>query len=314
MPSNRLRKACYSLLRPNHESKQQSLASQIFDYFLIILILANILAMMLETVEHIGVRWHQQLYYFELVSVAIFTVEYLLRIWTSVEHKMPHKQGSEQSLTPWQMRMKYIRSPMALIDLCAILPFYLSMFFTLDLRVLRILRLARLIKLGRYSRSIQTLVVVVRNESKTLIAALGVLFMVMMIAATGMYYLERHAQPEVFSSIPASLWWALVTLTTVGYGDVVPITTGGRIFGALITILGVGFYALPAGILSSSFTEQMHMKRERFKDVVRSAIEDGELSEHEIEQIERVRELLDLDSKEAELMIRLLQHKIKGSE
>lgn len=197
---------------------------------------------------------------------------------------------------------------MALIDLLAILPFYLSMFVTLDLRILRVFRVLRILKLGRYSRSMQTLITVIRNESHSLVAALSVLMLFTVIAATCIYYIEHTAQPDAFSSIPASLWWALVTLTTVGYGDIVPITAGGKVFGGIITILGICFYALPAGILSSSFTAQMQLKRDRFKETVRTVLEDGKFSEHDKGHIERVRDLLDLDEEEAQLIVRLLQH------
>jgi voltage-gated potassium channel len=132
------------------------------------------------------------------------------------------------------------------------------------------------------------------------------------IAATCIYYIEHTAQPEAFSSIPASLWWAVATLTTVGYGDIVPITPGGKIFGGLITILGICFYALPAGILSSSFTAQMQLKRDRFKETVRTALEDGKFSDHDANHLERMRALLDLDEEEARLIIRLLQHHHKN--
>ena len=190
----------------------------------------------------------------------------------------------------------------------AILPFYLSMLVAFDLRILRVFRVLRILKIGRYSRSMQTLVTVLRNESHSLIAALSVLLLFTIIAATCIYYIEHAAQPDVFSSIPASLWWALVTLTTVGYGDAVPITALGKIFGGLITIMGICFYALPAGILSSSYTSQMQLKRDRFKDTVRSVLDDGKLSEHDVHHLEHVRALLDLDEEEAKLIVRLLQH------
>ena len=188
----------------------------------------------------------------------------------------------------------------------------LSVFVAFDLRILRIFRVLRILKIGRYSRSMQTLVTVLRNESHSLIAAISVLLLFTVIAATCIYYIEHTAQPDVFSSIPASLWWALVTLTTVGYGDAVPVTALGKVFGGLITILGICFYALPAGILSSSYTTQMQLKRDRFKDTVRSVLDDGKLSEHDVHHLEHVRALLDLDEEEAKLIVRLLQHHHKG--
>lgn len=307
MSEHLLRTRVYRILRPYREDKTGEWASRLFDNLLIVLILANALAMMMETVASVHENYHKQLYVFEVISVVIFTVEYILRVWSCVE-----APGRDKGDPHWKRRLRYVFSPMALIDFCAIAPFFLSMFFAVDLRVLRLFRLTRLIKLGRYSRSMQTLIAVFRNEAKTLLAALSVLLIIMVFAATGIYYLERHVQPDEFSSIPASLWWALVTLTTVGYGDVVPVTAMGKVFGGIITLLGVGLYALPAGILSSSFTAQMQMRRDRFREQVQVAILDGKLTDHEVAHLEKIRELLDLDPEEAELMIKLLQHHNNG--
>ena len=297
--------ACYHILAPASEAHEYKKLSKIFDVFLIALIIVNVAAMMLETIPGIPAVWQHELHIIEIVSVLIFTVEYLLRLYSSAS--APNRPNHERTTT-WQKRWTYLKSPMALVDLMAILPFYLSVFVAFDLRILRVFRVLRILKIGRYSRSMQTLVTVLRNESHSLIAAISVLLLFTVIAATCIYYIEHTAQPDVFSSIPASLWWALVTLTTVGYGDAVPITALGKIFGGLITIMGICFYALPAGILSSSYTSQMQLKRNRFKDTVRSVLDDGKLSEHDVHHLEHVRALLDLDEEEAKLIVRLLQH------
>ena len=297
--------ACYHILAPASEAHEYKKLSKIFDVFLIALIIVNVAAMMLETIPGIPAVWQHELHIIEIVSVLIFTVEYLLRLYSSAS--APNRPNHERTTT-WQKRWSYLKSPMALVDLMAILPFYLSVFVAFDLRILRVFRVLRILKIGRYSRSMQTLVTVLRNESHSLIAAISVLLLFTVIAATCIYYIEHTAQPDVFSSIPASLWWALVTLTTVGYGDAVPVTALGKVFGGLITILGICFYALPAGILSSSYTTQMQLKRDRFKDTVRSVLDDGKLSEHDVHHLEHVRALLDLDEEEAKLIVRLLQH------
>lgn len=312
-----LQQACYHILAPASEAAHFKKASRLFDFFLVVIITVNIAAMMIETLPNISQAWLAKLHTIEIVSVILFSAEYVLRVYSSAANpnlsdKTTHHIGSVKSWSPWQKRWHYIKSPMAIIDLMAILPFFLSMFFMLDLRILRVFRVLRILKIGRYSRSIQTLVDVVRSEAHSLVAALSVLMLFTVIAATCIYYIEHNAQPEVFSSIPASLWWALVTLTTVGYGDAVPITSLGKIFGGFITVMGICFYALPAGILSSSYTGKMQLKRDRFKDTVRSALDDGVLSEHDIHHIERVRGLLDLDEEEARLIIRLLQHHHNG--
>ena len=298
-------RTCYNILTPHSDAHEFKTLSKIFDFALVILILVNVGAMMLETVPGLSPTWQRELHTIEIVSVLIFTVEYLLRVYSSAA--APSRHG-EEARSAKKKRWNYLKSPMAVIDLMAILPFYLSMFVALDLRILRVFRVMRILKIGRYSRSMQTLLTVLRNEAHSLGAAISVLLVFTVIAATCIYYIEHTAQPEVFSSIPSSLWWALVTLTTVGYGDAVPITTLGKVFGGFITIMGICFYALPAGILSSSYTAQMQLKRDRFTDTVRTALDDGHLSEHDKGHIERVRDLLDLDEEEAHLIVRLLQH------
>lgn len=302
------RNACYHILAPASEAHEYKKSSKLFDMLLIVLIIVNVGAMMLETVPGIPAILQHELHVIEVVSVLIFTIEYVLRVYSCASG--PNRPASQT--TPWQKRWAYIKSPMALVDLMAILPFYLSIFVAFDLRILRVFRVLRILKIGRYSRSMQTLITVLRNESHSLIAAISVLLLFTVIAATCIYYIEHTAQPNVFSSIPASLWWALVTLTTVGYGDAVPVTALGKVFGGLITIMGICFYALPAGILSSSYTTQMQLKRDRFKDTVRSVLDDGELSKRDVHHLEHVRALLDLDEEEAKLIVRLLQHHHKS--
>ena len=309
MEKKSIRANAYRILRPYREHQPGELPSRIFDYLLIVLIITNAIAMMLETVPAIHQQWQAELHWFNVISVVIFTLEYLARVWTAVEEY--NEKHSHKPL--WQQRLHYMTSPMAVIDLIAILPFYLSMFVNLDLRVLRLLRLTRLIKLGRYSRSVQLLWQVLRSEAKTLFAAMTVMLIVMTFAATGIYHLEKDVQPDAFGTIPHAMWWALVTLTTVGYGDVVPLTAGGKVFGGLVTLLGVALYAVPAGILSSSFTAQVQMRRDRFRELVNDALEDGHMTKTESQHIEKIRELLHLDKEEAELIIRLLQHRQDAS-
>ena len=269
-----------------------------FDWFLIVLIVANVGAVMAETVAWIEADYGQLLFGFELVSVTIFTLEYLTRIWVCVleaEHNC-------QTQSSFKHRLKFMMRPMSIIDLLAIMPFYLGMFVSVDFRVLRLLRLSRMFKLGRYSSSIQTLNQVIANEYRVLIAALAFLMMIMIIAATGMYYLERAAQPEHFGSIPKALWWSIITLSTVGYGDVTPITTAGRFFSALFILMGVALFALPAGILASSFTEQMSQRRDKFRLSVLDMLATGQLSMTELDHLEHIRKKLGLSKEEAKLL------------
>jgi voltage-gated potassium channel len=190
--------------------------------------------------------------------VAIFSIEYLLRLWTcnvDVTYKGRIKG-----------RIKYFFSPLALIDLFAILPFYIPMIIPIDLRFLRVIRLVRIfriLKFGRYSASLQMLGRVLRKKKSELIVTFFVVFLLLIIASSLIYEFEREAQPEKFSSIPGSMWWAVVTLTTVGYGDVYPVTTMGKILSSFIALLGIGLFALPAGILSAGMVEEMQKKKEK---------------------------------------------------
>ena len=226
--------------------------SRIVDVVLISLILFNVLAVILDTVEGLVTRYGWWLDAFETGSIVIFTVEYLLRLWVcTVDTRFAH---------PVFGRLRFVVTPMALVDLCALLPFYLPVMLALDLRFIRALRLFRLFrvfKLGHYSQSLQLFAQVVRDKRAELGVAVCAVMVLLIFASSFMYYIESEAQPQAFSSIPAAMWWGVATLTTVGYGDIYPITPLGKILGAIIALLGIGLFAVPAGILASGFTEVM---------------------------------------------------------
>lgn len=221
-----------------------------FDLFMVCLIFLNVLAVVLETVGHLAERLGDLFFWFEIFSVAAFTIEYAARVWTCTEK--PHEKYSH----PITGRLRFMASPLALIDLLAILPFYLSVFVTFDLRFLRVFRLLRILKLTRYSGAMDTLIVVFRNERKPLFAAITIMLTLLVFLSGIVYFLERDAQPEAFSSIPQAMWWGMATLTTVGYGDVVPVTVLGKVAGSVVTLMGLGMFALPAAILASGFTRE----------------------------------------------------------
>lgn len=228
--------------------------SRAVDFALIGLIVANVVAVIVGSMASIGDRYAAELWWFEVFSVAVFTIEYIARLWACrADARFNRRLG----------RLHYAMRPMAIIDLLAILPFYLP-FLGFDarvVRVFRVFRLLRVLKLGRYSRALRMIgrVLVARRE-ELLLSSVSLLFL-LLVSATLMYYAEHDAQPEQFSSIPATLWWAVVTLTTVGYGDVYPITVLGKLFGGAIAILGIGMVALPAGIISSGFIEEIEARR-----------------------------------------------------
>lgn len=228
---------------------------RITEILLITLISLNVIAAIAETVAPVQAELATFLAWFEAVSIAIFLIEYLGRVWACVED--PDLKGRR----PARARLRYMVSPLALIDLIAIAPAFLSLFIAVDLRWLRLFRLLRLFKLTRYWSALNLLYRVVRNEAEIIGAAVFLLCLVLVLASGGMYVVEHDAQPDAFGSIPAAMWWTVVTLTTVGYGDIVPVTVWGKVLGALISLVGIGIAAFPAGILAAGFIEQMRVNR-----------------------------------------------------
>ena len=232
-------------------------ASRNFDLLIMSLIVLSIASIVLESFQSLAARYSAVFRAFEGFTVAVFTAEYLARIWTAdiLYPEEPHP------------RLKYMLSFMALMDLLAILPFYLP-FLSVQLRYLRVVRLFRLFrlfrvfKLGRYIDALQTIVQVIRLSASRLIMSLALCAFVMLFSAIVMYTVEKPVQPEQFPNVIASLWWAICTLTTVGYGDVYPITAVGRFFASLISLVGIGIIAIPTGIIAAGFSEVISGKHE----------------------------------------------------
>ncbi|MEJ8574279.1 cyclic nucleotide-gated ion channel [Microbaculum marinum] len=245
------RKAAYDIIE---EGPTDRLLPKLVDAALIVLICVNVAAVCFETVPALDAEYHRLFAVIELVSVAIFTIEYVVRLWVAPEH-MPYS-----AMPPGRARLKYALTPYALIDLLAILPFYLSFIVPVDLRLLRVFRLVRFFKLARYSTGLRSLVRAVRTEWRALAASLIIMAGMVLVAAAVMYAVERNAQPDAFGSIPQALWWAVVTLTTVGYGDVVPLTPGGRVLGGVIMLFGLAMFALPLGIVATAFVQEVHRR------------------------------------------------------
>lgn len=218
------------------------------------LIVLNVAAIALETVPSLQPAWAPSFAAFETLSLCIFGVEYAARLWAAPEQ--PCFSGPAG-------RLRWAITPAAVIDLLAILP-GLLVALGVDLRALRLLRLSRLLrvaKLGRYSLAAQTLQRVLRSKAPDLLSLLFLLLILLALSSTLMYCLEHDAQPDGFSSIPATMWWGIVTLTTIGYGDLAPITTAGRALGSVIAILGIGMFALPAGLLGAAFVDELGKAR-----------------------------------------------------
>ncbi len=277
------RLAVYRVLEIAHD---KNLFSRIADIALISLIGLSVAAVILESVPSFGRKFAAELYWFEVFTVSVFSIEYLLRLWVSVED--PRYAG----MSPARARLRYAFSFHAIIDFLAILPFYLLMFgwfAGIDMRFLRAFRLLRVLKLTRYSSALNMLIVTISDNARALAASFLILLTVMLLAASGMYYFERDAQPDAFGSIPAAMWWAFATLTTVGYGDVTPITNGGKVFGALITVVGIGMVALPTSILASGYGHQLKLNAERYREKADAAYDDGVLDDEEKAELESLR-------------------------
>ncbi len=229
--------------------------SALFDIGIRALIALNVLAVILETVPTWSAPVQRLFVWFEVLSVAVFSIEYAGRIWACVE--VPAYRA------PLRGRLRFAATPLALIDLLAVLPSLLP-FFGVDLRILRgvrLFRLFRILKLTRYSRSLRTLGRVLGRRREELVITLSGVGLIVLVASSLMYYAEHAAQPDKFSSIPAAMWWGVVTLTTLGYGDVYPITTLGRLMGGLFAVSGILLIALPTAILGAAFMEELEATR-----------------------------------------------------
>lgn len=220
------------------------------DWFIMLLIAVNVVAVALETVDPLYAEYESFFYWFEVVSVAIFSIEYAGRLWACTSR--------EAYRNPILGRLNFAKRPMLLIDLLAILPFFLGPLLPADLRFLRALRLFRffrLFKLARYSESMLAFSHVFHRKKADLVVAFSVTLILLVVSSSLMYFIETGAQPGEFESIPETLWWGVITLTTVGYGDVTPVTPLGRIIGGIVAMLGIGLFGLPASILASGFIE-----------------------------------------------------------
>lgn len=242
----------YILLHPELDETKWE---KVINGGIILLIILNVFAVMLETVPSIYEPNQQFFDNFDLISVVIFTVEYILRVWSSNEDKKYRH--------PVFGRLRYMGSWGALIDLLAILPYYLNTILGFDLRVLRILRLMRFFRLFRltaYMRSTKLVIDVFRLRLNELILSLILILFLFVISSSVMYFAEHNHNPQ-FSSIPKTMWWSIVSLTTVGYGDMTPITPLGRTLTGVTLLIGVALLALPAGIITSGFLEELRNSR-----------------------------------------------------
>lgn len=282
-------------------------ASKICDVFITTLVLCNILSVILESVSSLQAVYGEYFDLFEFWSVMFFTLEYVLRFWATGATYSDHGQK-------WRGRREYMFGFYGVVDLLAILPFYLQMLFPgADMRALRILRLVRVLKLSHYNSALEDLFNAVKNEARSFIAALYLLSIAIILTSSLMYYAEGDTQPEHFSSIPASMYWAIITLTTVGFGDISPVTWIGQVLATITAFIGVCTVAMLTGIVASSFATQMARRRVVYESQLREAYKDGILSDEEKKMLLKLRTDFNLSEEQIKSITQQVEDEIKQS-
>ena len=283
--NNTFRQKLYALVNPTETSGR---LHEIFDFFIIVWVIISVTAVILESIASVIYYVGVEFVIIDTIAVAIFSTEYLIRIYTCVENpKYQHWLNG---------RIASAKEPSNLIDLIAILPFFLESLLNhlFDLRFLRVFRLMRLLKLMRYSDATKSLFIVCKREWPVMKASAFIMLLLVMLAACLGYVFEHEAQPDKFENIPQSIYWAVITLASVGYGDISPVTPMGRIMTIVLALLGIGIFAIPAAILSSGLNDQLHIEREAMKDELYKMLEDGVISPEE-------REIIDAEAKRLHL-------------
>ena len=246
-----LRRRLYEIL---HHGAIGDRTSRTVGQFIVVLIIFNLIAVTLQSVPDLAERYSAIFSAVEILSLTVFTLEYGLRVWVAVDHPPYHH------LAPHRARLKFILSASGIVDLLAVLPFWFAFALPADLRVLQVFRVVRFLKLTRYSAGMSSLLDVIYTERRALFGCFIILMGATLIAGSVMHLIERDAQPDKFGTIPDAMWWAIVTLGTLGYGDVVPVTVLGRVVAGLTIFLGLIMIALPVGIVATAFAEQIHRR------------------------------------------------------
>jgi voltage-gated potassium channel len=229
-------------------------AGRLVGQFIVALLVVNLVAVVLESVPAYEARFYTLFAAIELFSLVVFTLEYALRVWVAVEHA-PYRH-----LKKGVARWRFIASPLGIVDLLAVLPFWLAFVGPADLRVVLVFRFVRFLKLARYSPSMRSLLAALYGERRALFGCFVILMGATTVAASIMHLVEGSVQPKNFGTIPDAMWWAIVTLSTIGYGDVVPVTPVGKIVAAATGMTGLIMVALPIGIIATAFAEEVHRR------------------------------------------------------
>ena len=269
----------------------------IFDTFIVIWVIVSVLAVILESVHGIEYLLSLEFIVLDAIAVSIFTLEYCLRMYCCVE-----EPGYQRAVSG---RLKMAKSTSSIIDLLAIAPFFLEVFLhhVVDLRFMRVFRLLRLLKLSRYTGATQSLSKVIAREWPVMAASTFIMLLLVVMTASLGFLFEHEAQPDKFENIPQAIYWAVITLASVGYGDISPITPAGRAMTIVLSLIGIGIFAIPAAILSSAFTDQLKRDREALVNTIYEMLADGHLDEKEIEYIRTESKRLHLSDEEIRLLI-----------
>jgi voltage-gated potassium channel Kch len=283
------RQKVFSLLHPTPTSGS---LHRVLDSIIILGVLISVVSIILETVPSIQAVFGAYFYAFEIFSVALFSLEYIGRVYCICE--------LDEYAHPVKGRLRYMMTIGALIDLMAILPFYAGVLLkeAFDLRFLRVFRLSRLLKLTRYTGTLNTLLKAVNRERRVLFASAFIMVLLVILTASLGYELEHDAQPDKFDSIPSAMYWAVITLASVGYGDISPITPLGKLMTMVISFIGIGIFAVPAGLMASAFTDQLRIDRETFENEFRVTLVEGKLSLQDQQGLEAEAERLHMSAQD----------------
>ena len=278
---------------------------EMFELFIAVWVLVSVFAVILESVHGISYLLNVEFVILDAVAVAVFTIEYCMRMYSCVEE--PGYEGTVMG------RWRQAKHPSTVIDLLAILPFFLEVFLhhLLDLRFLRVFRLTRLLKLTRGNDATATLVKVVSREWPVIAAAAFIMILLVVLTASLGYLFEYEAQPDKFENIPTSIYWAVITLASVGYGDISPITMPGRAMTIVLAFIGIGIFAIPAALLSSAFSDELQKERDELKNNLYKILKDGVIDEDEIHTIRHEAHRMHLSVEEVNALIKLIQHELE---
>jgi voltage-gated potassium channel len=296
------RQKVFSLL---HATPTSGPIHRYIDRLIIAAVLISVVCIVLETVPAIHEVFQYEFQFLEFATVGLFTLEYVARVYASCEYI--------KYQDPIKGRLRYMVSIPALIDLVSILPYFLGILLhqVIDTRFLRIFRLTRLLKVTRYTGTLNTLIKAISREKRVLFASAFMMLLLVVLTASLGYELEHDAQPDKFDTIPSAMYWAVITLASVGYGDISPITPLGRAMTVVISLIGIGIFAIPAGLMASAFTDQLRIDRETFENEFRDALAKGQLFHNDKNALNAEAERLHLSEQDVNRIMEKVKHEMK---